>query len=268
MHRGSLLLWLLLAGLDTQALEISEDRGVMAAGSGIASAGPYAITDTIGQPAIGAATAVNRSLAAGFWHTLTPGTPLQIENRPPTAQPLALTRPPGVPIKILLADLAAQWSDPDGDPVELMAIAPVSVNNIPLFNNNTLLLYEAGPFPAQNVADAILYAIRDIPREGATPLMVLGTISIQVQWPGGLSCNIVGTEISPEGDARVTFAGIPGQIYLVQRATDLNPPIVWTTLLNNTDGTPHFVAGPNGLWTHTDLGSAAIPERYYRSALP
>jgi hypothetical protein len=46
----------------------------------------------------------------------------------------------------------------------------------------------------------------------------------------------------------------------------LTPPVAWTALTNNVNGTTNFVADPGGIWTHTDLNSTNYSERYYRAA--
>lgn len=44
--------------------------------------------------------------------------------------------------------------------------------------------------------------------------------------------------------------------------------MIWTTLTNNVESAPYFLAGPNDLWSHTDLNSTHHGERHYRSAVP
>ena len=80
--------------------------------------------------------------------------------------------------------------------------------------------------------------------------------------------NAIHASLAPDGNSRITFAGIPGQTYLLQRAESLSPPVVWTPLTNNVDSTIHFVADATGLWTTTDLNATNYPIRFYRSAVP
>ena len=70
-------------------------------------------------------------------------------------------------------------------------------------------------------------------------------------------------EILGDGNLRLTFAGIPGRQYYVQRATNMAATIYWHTLANSTNS-----AGTNGLWTYTDLTATNFSRRYYRSVAP
>ena len=56
------------------------------------------------------------------------------------------------------------------------------------------------------------------------------------------------------------FAGIPGYSYDVQRATNLTPPVAWTTLHNTN-------CPPLGLFDYIDLTPPA-GQAYYRTAQP
>ncbi|MBI5384179.1 MAG: VCBS repeat-containing protein [Verrucomicrobia bacterium] len=206
----------------------------------------------------------SQSLASGNYYTLGQ----ERGNSPPSAQTLTVCRKPGVPVKIRLSNLATNWSDPDSDPVEFVSAAVASTNSVPVSADGTFILYDAGNSSSQNVTDRFAYTIRDQPPEGLTALTALGTVIIQVDRGTNMSCNIVASGLAGDGNSQLTFAGIPGQTYLVQRATSLTSPVVWTSLTNNVDGSVNFVAGPNGQWTHTDLNSASYPQRYYRTAIP
>lgn len=334
----------------------SEERGVEAAGGGVSTAGPYCLTDTVGQPVVDQATAASYTLAHGFWNPLAslvpairilepPDTPFSVSasvasydlvgeavgvagtmrwtniltlasgtfaaaaswtldnlcldvgdnvitvsgtgalgeavsdtvtlqrpagwaNQPPLAQTLTRIRQPGVPVKIRLTDLVPLWSDPDSHTVEFVQAAAASTNRVPIYTYGTFILYDAGISQAQNVTDRFAYTIRDAPPACVSPLTATGTVIIQVETGTQFTFNIVGASLAPDGNSQLTFAGIPGQSYLLQRTTGLEPPVVWTTLTNNVDGSTVFVAGPNGLWTHIDLNATNYPQRYYRSAVP
>jgi hypothetical protein len=58
----------------------------------------------------------------------------------------------------------------------------------------------------------------------------------------------------------VTFSGTAGNQYLVQTATNLAPPVIWSSVSTNT-------AGTNGLWSFTDSITNAS-RRFYRAAEP
>ena len=61
------------------------------------------------------------------------------------------------------------------------------------------------------------------------------------------------------GSVQMNFTGIPGYTYLIEAATNLNPPITWSTLGTN-------VADINGLFNFTDPGATNYNGRYYRTA--
>jgi hypothetical protein len=75
--------------------------------------------------------------------------------------------------------------------------------------------------------------------------------------PGGIAQTIAVSD----GTATISFYGIPGFQYDVQRATSLGPPANWTTI---TMGSP-LTASPNdGSFTCTD-DSAPNGMAYYRA---
>jgi ubiquitin len=338
-------------------LRFTEDRAVDSSGGGAAAAGPYTVTDTVGQPAVGQASSASYTLADGFWNMLDSLAPSQITitdpsatpfsvaaavasydlagqalgvvgtlqwtntltegagtfpateswslddvclavgdnvltvsgtnafgeavsdtvtiqrpagwaNRPPVAQTLTLTRKPCVPVRIRLSDLSTNWSDPDSHTIEFVQAAATSTNGVPIYTNARFILYEAGTNQSRNVTDRFTYTIRDVPPVCVTPLTATATVIIQVDSGTNVTFNIVEAGLAPDGNSRLTFAGILGQTYLVQRTLSLDAPMVWTTLTNNVDSTTTFVGGPNGLWNHTDLNSTNYPTRYYRAAVP
>ena len=139
---------------------------------------------------------------------------------------------------------------------------------MPIYTNATFIFYEAGTNQNQNVTDRFTYTIRDVPPACVSSLPAVGTVIIEMEPGTNVTFNIVSAGLAPDGNSQLTFAGIPGQTYLVQRTLRLDAPIVWTPLTNNVNGTTTFVAGPNGQWTHTDLNATNYPQRYYRSAVP
>ena len=55
------------------------------------------------------------------------------------------------------------------------------------------------------------------------------TIRLTVNAPTGTNGNVLAISFT-NGVAGMRFSGIPEYSYQVQRATDLTPPIIWTTL--------------------------------------
>jgi hypothetical protein len=86
-----------------------------------------------------------------------------------------------------------------------------------------------------------------------------GPSSQQVMFPpNSAPVNISGAVFLDNGALQLNFVGIPGYTYLIQAATDLSPPVAWTTLSTN-------VADINGLFNFIDLGAASYADRYYRT---
>ncbi len=246
----------------------AEDRAVEAGGGGRGIGGPYAVTDTVGQPVVGESSSSSCALANGFWNRVIIEPPGGWANRPPTTQPFVIFRQPGASLRIRIADLAAFWSDPDGHAVEWVGAESASTNGVTIFTSAACILYDPGIDPQRNVRDEFAYTLRDVPPACMASEMAAGIIVVLVEGDSGRSFNIVSARLAPDGNSTITFAGIPGQSYIVQRTLLLDSPIVWTTLTNHVDGGTQFLAGSNGLWIHTDLDSTNHPTRFYRSAVP
>ena len=125
------------------------------------------------------------------------------------------------------------------------AVSPWAVANVPLaVGSNVITLF------------------------GTNALGAAASATVTITRPSAPPPSIAHADFAADGNSQMTFTGLPGCRYLLQRATSLTPPIAWTTLSNNVDGDPNLVAGSNGLWTHTDLNSTNHPQRFYRSASP
>jgi len=182
-------------------------------------------------------------------------------NHAPVAAVAALSRPKGMPLKINLAALAANWSDPDGDATALVSVNPSSTNGVNnVTTNNTEIFYTPGT--NGDVPDAIIYTIRDLRstyRPGDTVRTAAGTILITIAPPStNVTHNITGIVTNGNGTVTISFAGVPNETYVVLAATNMAAP-VWVALSTN-------VAGTNGLWNYTDPDAASYPSRFYRSA--
>ena len=174
-----------------------------------------------------------------------------ITNHPPVVTAaMQVTRFAGLSVKIALADLATNWADADGDAVTLSGVNLTTTNSVTLMTNNAYILYPNGP----NVADQFNYTIGDGQGGSATGvvnIMVVASASGQTQ-----SIMVSG------GTAVLSFAGVPGSTYNVDRSTNL---ISWTTIeTTNAPGT--------GLFNYTDdfsdLGGPPSSAYYRLSWVP
>ncbi|PWU14556.1 MAG: hypothetical protein C5B50_17040 [Verrucomicrobia bacterium] len=166
-------------------------------------------------------------------------------NHAPAAQDKGYSRAAGTSIKIAKADLLVGASDPDpGDSVSYDAVAGTGSQGATVTENATYIFYQ----PANNNADTIQYRLKDT--RGGT---VTKNIAIAVVNPGGLAQSIAWAA----GGVSVTFAGIPGQAYDVQRADDADFTVNVTTLTTTNAPAP-------GIFTINDP-SPPSPTGFYRT---
>ena len=167
-------------------------------------------------------------------------------NQPPNANNKSYSREKGVSLKIAKADLVSDATDPDsasGDSVSFDALTGLGTEGT-ITQDATYIYYE----PNTDNSDTLQYRVKDT-RGGFTTK----NIAINVTIGTGQGQTIVVTGSS----ATVTFAGVPGVSYDIQRSTDL---MTWTTLSTMT-------APADGLFSYTDnfsdLGSPP-PMAFYR----
>jgi len=75
--------------------------------------------------------------------------------------------------------------------------------------------------------------------------------------PNTIPVTITGATLLANG-VQMTFSGTPGYVYLIEGATNLTPPITWTTLSTNA-------ADTNGLFNFTDTNASNYNDRYYQT---
>jgi hypothetical protein len=159
------------------------------------------------------------------------------------------------PMVLSVAKLLAKASDADGDILTLTAAGPTSNNgpadNVVLDTNADTITYT--PATGFIGSDSFTYTVSDTYGGTVTP-----TISVTVTASSGLSPNVVSSSYDPgSGTFTVTFAGIPGVAYGIERSPTLSPA-AWTRFTTVT-------AGSNGLFTVTDN---AAPPSFYRTVYP
>jgi hypothetical protein len=188
-----------------------------------------------------------------------------VTNHPPVAGVVTVTRTAGLTVKVALSQLAAQWTDVDGDVFTLVGMDAASTNHLALraisWTNGVALSAGAANFGygyigypnGANVNDQFNYTLSD--GHGGR---VTGTVTIVVS-SSPLFGQVSG--INPAaGHPDLVFLGHPGYSYRVQRATSVNPAnwvSIWTTN-----------APASGLFHYTDnfgdLGGIAPGAAYYR----
>ncbi len=181
-----------------------------------------------------------------------------LPNHAPIATSLTNNRAPNLTWKIRISDLlAAATSDPDGDARGLTVVG-TSTNGVTVTTNATHILY-TNP---NNVEDEFTYTVRDFGpayRAGDTVRTATGKLRLTLNAPTGTNGNAVNISFT-NSVVGMRFAGIPGYTYDLQRATNLTPPVAWSTL--HTTNCP-----PLGLFDFIDL-TPPVGAAYYRTAQP
>jgi hypothetical protein len=183
---------------------------------------------------------------------------VQVVNTPPVASLATYTRSAGISAKIRISNLLTNTSDADGDVRTLVAVGS-STNGATITTNGSFIFYV--PPPSSNVnsnaTDYFSYTISD----GFTGGLATNNISMAVtdSTIGPPSSNLI-TATTVTNGVLITFVGIPGYVYHVQRTTTLNGDSTgWTNLGTFTVGTDG-----NGAFTDTSPPSPA----YYRTVWP
>jgi hypothetical protein len=177
-----------------------------------------------------------------------------VANQLPAPGADTVARPNQAGVKVPVATLLSNDSDPDRDPVSFIGV------NTPTAQGGSVSMSGGWVFytpPAGNPAtDSFTYSLSD---GRDTP--VLGTVTVNLA-PADTNQThtIAGISLNGDGSKTITFAGIPTQTYAVEAATDLTAP-VWVPIGTGT-------AGANGLFQFTDSEASIYPSRFYRTALP
>jgi hypothetical protein len=147
-----------------------------------------------------------------------------VANVAPVASNATFPRPRNVPLKILISNLLTNATDINGDALQLAGVSASSTNGATLYTNATYVLYSVPP--GGKVSDSFIYTVSDGTASGS------GTVLITMQAdPPGTNSNQVAYGLV-DGKPTITFAGVPGYPYTVQRTQDLIGTPIWTDLLS------------------------------------
>jgi hypothetical protein len=171
-------------------------------------------------------------------------------NRPPLASNLAAGTKANAPLIIAIDKLFALATDPDGDSLSLATISATSTNGGPVVRDTNSVTYTP---PANYVgSDQFSYTVID-GRGGSASAFVF----VQVRAANSSSANMF-SPTPGAGGVVVSFAGIPGLAYSLQRADSASGP--WTNIASVT-------VGPEGIGIYTDTNAPAT-SAYYRTTYP
>lgn len=208
------------------------------------------ITSTSGQTGVTTVSVIvsdgSAAVATEFNVTVLPA------NRSPIAINDSLQRPAGLEVKVLVAKLIANDSDPDGDPLSLASVGAASTHGGGVSLLGPWVVYT--PPAGYDGTDTFTYIVRD-GRGGEAN----GTVTVSLQPPAqAQAITVVDATTLPDGNRRVTFAGIPRLTYSIQASADLTD---WTIIGTAT-------ASPNGIFYIDDLTATNFPVRFYRTVYP
>ena len=174
-----------------------------------------------------------------------------VTNHPPMAGVMNVVRTAGMQLRIMLSDLATNWSDPDGDTVSLAGLNLATTNNVNLLTNSTQILYTNSP----NVNDQITYTVGD--GYGGTNT---GIINVVVN-PFMTGQSTASAMTVSNSTLTTTFYGIIGFVYEVQRSTNLSAGRGWVNIATNTVGGNGRIEAVDNF---SDLGGQVPASAYYR----
>jgi len=167
---------------------------------------------------------------------------LNILNVSPVAVADTVTRGPGTSLKIPIASLLANDTDGNLDTISLTSVDATSTGGAAVSANSTYVFYVAN---SAGNGDTFKYYISD-GNDGTAN----GTVTVNVVSQGG----IAQTPVVADGKAYISFAGIPGSAYDVQRAFAAEGPYTTLRTMN---------APADGLFLYVD-DPAPSPSAYYR----
>jgi autotransporter-associated beta strand protein len=167
-------------------------------------------------------------------------------NRVPTANDATYIRYAGVQqLNIPIANLLTNASDADGDDVSLVSVGTSTNGSTPVINGNYVVYNNPN-----NVADSFQYTVQDIYGATATANVIVNLSASSVFGQSSPSINTAG------GPPTLTFAGIPGYNYSIQRADDVGFTVNVTTIQTTN-------APAGGVFQFTDT-TAIAPQSFYR----
>jgi ubiquitin len=192
---------------------------VQAAGGGRATGGALTLTDTLGQPAVGLASASTSTLSAGFWHNL---------DSAPVVPTRASTIRPGQSVQLSTIKLLANATDDDGDTMMVTAVNPASNLGGTVTLNSGVITYTAPG--GISGADALNYTVVDSGGD-----VTLATVTFSVLGNTGSSIISAVYTATPAPLFSVQVAGIPGATYQLESSADLT---LWTIVAGSQGTVP------------------------------
>ncbi len=158
-------------------------------------------------------------------------------NDPPIAGPDIVQRPFGRGTKVAASELLSNDSDPEFEPLRIVAVSPASAQGAAVSLADGWVFYH--PEAGMNLEDTFTYTVAD--SRGATGL---GTVTVRVvDADSSDGFNRLAPPVVYDGKLWLRFLGIPARWYRIQRVTNLADPL-WEdigSVLANERGLFDFV---------------------------
>jgi hypothetical protein len=158
----------------------------------------------------------------------------------------------GQVLRILVAKLPAFAADLAGYPLTFTTVDAQTANGTPVVLANDQVTYT----PPTGFVGTDRFAYRVGCDHGGT-VSAFVEVQVQAATSGPPSGNMLAPVQTPTNSIILRFMGIPRKTYQVQRTTDLNPPVTWTTI-----GTAMTDARGRGQYEDT---SPPPPPVFYRT---
>ena len=195
---------------------------------------------------VGTTTVTATATDASGNHTNCTFTVTVTHNDAPLAGQIALGAIVNHPRMLGFDKILGHSGDIDKDSLSVTAVSATSTNGGTVLLTETNIIYT--PAPNFVGADAFSYTVDD--GRGAT-----ATANVLVTVQPAATLNIIGQPVATNGTVVISFAGIPGYTYSVERSSD---QATWSTV-----GT--FTVPSSGVADFTDSSPIAAPY-YYRTA--
>ena len=196
------------------------------------------------------------------------------------ANPVSYSRAPGAGMKIRVSTLLTNDTDPNGDTLSYVSCGSPTANGVSLgisgSGNNTIIVY---PSTATNIVDSFQYTISDGNGGTATGTVIITLITTTGQQQAAILVTGGGAQAQAMAMATplavtLSFYGVPGYHYTVQREPDLSGP--WANIIvtsgnagiNNSKGYSVITAPSGGAFTVTDPSPPAGSAFYRLASAP
>jgi subtilisin family serine protease len=182
-----------------------------------------------------------------------PGFPGGLPNDPPVASAGYGTRIIGFGLRLPATAASHRGTDADGDRLRVVAVDAVSEHGARVELDGEQIRYR--PPEGLDTADSFGFILAD--SYGDTAAARFQVLVISNPNPVDPETDRIRSRVDDAGRVELRFAAVPGQLYQVQSATNIVPPIRWETLAE-------VRAATDGRVVFSGAAIPVEPVRYYR----